>query len=41
MEKLYNLSLLEELDDKRYVYDMILFFLENTTADITTFSFGC
>jgi PAS domain S-box-containing protein len=34
MEKLYDLSLLEELDDKKYVYDMILFFLENTTADI-------
>ena len=33
-EKLYNLSLLEELDDKRYVYDMILFFLEGSTGDI-------
>ncbi len=33
-EKLYDLSLLEELDDKRYVYDMILFFLENSTGDI-------
>lgn len=33
-EKIYDLSLLEELDDKQYVYDMVLFFLENTSGDI-------
>ncbi|MES2374725.1 MAG: PAS domain S-box protein [Bacteroidota bacterium] len=38
MGKLYDLSLLEELDDKKYVYDMILFFLQNTTADIAQLS---
>ncbi|MDB5209524.1 MAG: domain S-box protein [Sediminibacterium sp.] len=41
LEKLYDLSLLEELDDKRYVYDMILFFLENITADIVQLSSLC
>ncbi|MEO7531554.1 MAG: response regulator, partial [Sediminibacterium sp.] len=34
VEKLYDLSLLEELDDKRYVYDMIGFFLENSPTDM-------
>jgi PAS domain S-box-containing protein len=29
-EKLYNLSLLEELEDKKYVVDMLSFFLDNT-----------
>ncbi|MEO8171978.1 MAG: PAS domain S-box protein, partial [Sediminibacterium sp.] len=32
--KMYDLSLLEELDDKKYVYDMIHFFLENSSGDI-------
>jgi PAS domain S-box-containing protein len=32
--KMYDLSLLEELEDKKYVYDMIGFFLQNAPADI-------
>ncbi|MES2331655.1 MAG: PAS domain S-box protein [Bacteroidota bacterium] len=41
MGKLYDLSLLEELEDKKYVYDMILFFLENVTGDIVQLSSLC
>lgn len=37
-EKLYNLSLLEELDDPSYVAEMVSFFLENVPKDIKELS---
>ncbi len=35
-EKLYDLTLLEELDDKKYVADMLAFFLDNGPPDMKT-----